>query len=239
MQSIGTFTAVVLAVFLQSAWSEPIDRHALVSRHDPVIERFDPDNPLTVGNGQFAFTVDTTGLQTFPEAFVETVPLGTLSQWGWHTAPNPQGWTIEKYRLTPFESHGRQVGYADIPGDRRTEEVDYLRANPHRLHLGQIGFRLTKSDGQLATPSDLTDVRQTLELWNGVVRSHFQFEGQPVDVETVCHPTLDAIAVRVESPLVAREPTCDSDPISVWHRRSENGRLGPSGRPSNNADAAR
>jgi hypothetical protein len=82
--------------------------------------------------------------------------------------------------------------------------VDYLRANPHRLHLGQIGFRLTKSDGQLATPSDLTDVRQTLELWNGVVRSHFQFEGQLVDVETVCHPTLDAIAVRVESPLVAR-----------------------------------
>jgi hypothetical protein len=39
-----------------------------------------------------AFTVDATGLQTFPEAFEKTTPLGTLSDWGWHTSPNPNGW---------------------------------------------------------------------------------------------------------------------------------------------------
>jgi hypothetical protein len=158
---------------------------------------------LSVGNGQFAFTADVTGLQTFPAAFEQTIPLGTLSQWGWHSAPNPKGWSIEKYKFTEFDSHGRQVGYADIPGDRRTPEVEWLRRNPHRLHLGRLGFRLTKADGTPATASDLSDIEQTLDLWNGVLVSRFKLEGQPVEVETVCHPTLDLVAVHVVSPLVA------------------------------------
>ena len=77
-------------------------------------------------------------------------------------------------------------------------------ANPHRMHLGQIGFRLTKSGGQPARPTDLSAIHQTLDLWDGVLHSHFQLEGQSVDVETICHPTQDALAIRVESPLAAR-----------------------------------
>src|SRR6185436_10287488 len=34
----------------------PIDRRALVHRHDPVLHQFDAANPLSVGNGEFAFT---------------------------------------------------------------------------------------------------------------------------------------------------------------------------------------
>jgi hypothetical protein len=183
---------------------EPIDRQALVTRHDPVLDRLDPESPLSVGNGRFAFTADVTGLQTFAEAFEETIPLGTLSQWGWHSFPNPEGWTIDGFKFTRFEAGGRKVGYADVPGDRRTPDVNYLRQNPHRLHLGRIGFRLTKSDGTLVESADLTDVQQTLRLWDGVLVSRFKLEGEPVEVETVCHPMLDLVAVRVRSTLVAR-----------------------------------
>jgi hypothetical protein len=197
--------ALLLVASLTSlAATEPIDRYVLVKRHDPVLREFDVESPLSVGNGQFAFTADVTGLQTFAEAFEQTIPLGTLSDWGWHTAPNPDGWSFDRYELTPFDSHGRAVGYADIPGDQRTPEVNYLRENPHRLHLGRIRFQLLKSDGSRAAPADLTDTNQKLDLWLGLLVSHFQFEGQPVDVETVCHPTLDLVAVRVKSPLVAK-----------------------------------
>jgi hypothetical protein len=75
----------------------PVDRHALVRRHNVVLTNFDAANPLSVGNGEFAFTVDVTGLQTFPEAFVQTTPLGTLSDWGWHTIPNTHGWSIDTF----------------------------------------------------------------------------------------------------------------------------------------------
>jgi hypothetical protein len=178
-----------------------IDRHALVTRHNVSISRLDPESPLSVGNGEFAFTVDATGLQTFPELYEQTIPLGTLSQWGWHAWPNPDGWSIDRFRFKEFDSRGRMVGYADIPGDR-TPEINWLRANPHRLHLGRIGFRLTHADGSAAAPSDIGEVRQTLDLWNGVIESHFILDGEAVDVETISHPVLDAVSVRVTSRLL-------------------------------------
>jgi hypothetical protein len=69
-----------------------------------------------------------------------------------------------------------------------TPEIKWLRDNPHRLHLGQIGFVLKHADGSPARTNDLTDIVQTLDLWNGEIVSHFKFDGQPVAVETVCDP---------------------------------------------------
>ncbi|MGO9587942.1 MAG: glycoside hydrolase family 65 [Limisphaerales bacterium] len=186
-----------------AAQAAPIDRHALVTRHNVVLHQFDAANPLTVGNGGFAFTVDATGLQTFPEAFEHTTPLGTLSDWGWHTAPNPNNWSLGHFQFTEFpDLNGRLVPYADAPGDKMTPEIKWLRANPHRLHLGQIGLLLTHADGSPARTNDLTDIEQTLDLWDGLIVSRFKFDGQPVAVETICDPTLDGIAARVESPLL-------------------------------------
>src|SRR5262245_61347201 len=109
-------TPVALLLFFVAsiAFAQPIDRRALVTRHNPVLREFDIESPLSVGKGEFAFTADITGLQTFPEAFERTIPLGTLSHWGWHTAPNPNGWSIDKFKYTEFESGGRNVGYADL-----------------------------------------------------------------------------------------------------------------------------
>ena len=196
--------AAALAGTAAVAAPGPIDRRALVDRHRPVVRSFDTASPLSVGNGELAFTADATGLQTFAEAYDETIPLGTLSQWGWHTAPNPRAFSIESFRFTQFDAHGRSVGYADIPGDRRTPEIEWLRANPHRLHLGRIAFRLTRADGRAATRNDLTDGEQVLDLWNGSLRSRFRLDGEEVTVETLCHPRLDLVAVRVVSPLVSR-----------------------------------
>ena len=97
MQMKIIFGGLLTALALQAVPAQPIDRHALVTRHTVVLNHFDPDNPLTVGNGQFAFTVDATGLQTFPDAFTNTIPLGTLSDWGWHTFPNPNHYRIDHF----------------------------------------------------------------------------------------------------------------------------------------------
>ena len=206
--------ATALLLLTVTAWPAPtraapeasprrVDRHALVTRHNVVLHQFDANNPLTVGNGEFAFTVDATGLQTFPETFEKTIPLGTLSDWGWHTVPNTNGWSIDTFHFKEFpDLNGRLVPYADVPHNQQTPEIKWLRANPHRLHLGQIGFVLKHADGSPARTNDLTDIEQTLDLRDGLLTSRFKFDGQPVKVETVCDPNLDAIAVRVESPLV-------------------------------------
>jgi hypothetical protein len=180
----------------------PIDRAALVHRHSPVLRQVDPLSPLSVGNGEFAFTADVTGLQTFPEAYEQETPLCTMSQWGWHSAPPQPGLDPKSLRLVQFDTFGRQVGYA-VSADRQSELFNWLRENPHRLHLGRVALRLTKSGGGEAQIADITDIEQRLDLWTGVLTSRFKFEGKPVTVKTAAHPKSDSLAVAIESPLIA------------------------------------
>ncbi len=181
----------------------PIDRQALVTRHNVVLDKPDPLNPLTVGNGEFAFTADITGLQTFPQYHRQGMSLGTHSQWGWHSLPNPDGYTLADV-LREYSVGGRQVPYAsgEAASGGYSPAGMWLRANPHRLHLGQIGLHMVKSDGSPVAIEDLANTHQTLDLWTGLLTSRFEVEGQPVGVLTVCHPTRDVLAVRVESPLL-------------------------------------
>lgn len=181
-----------------------IDRRALVARHNPTLYQFDPLSPLSVGNGEFAFTADVTGLQTFPREYENSMPLCTMSKWGWHTTPLPAGLDPKTFRLTQYETHGRLVGYA-TSDDGQRELFKWLRENPHRLHLGQIGLRLRRSDGREAQPPDVTAIAQSLDLWTGILMSRFKFEGEPVRVKTAVHPDLDLLSVAIESNLIGAQ----------------------------------
>jgi hypothetical protein len=73
----------------------PIDRQALVRRHDPALTRVDYDAPLTVGNGGFAFTADVTGLPTFSDAYYrEGILPETLSRWCWVREDDPHQYAL-------------------------------------------------------------------------------------------------------------------------------------------------
>ena len=180
--------------------SGKIDRSALVHRHCPTLTAVDSLSPFTVGNGEFAFSVDVTGLQTFPASYQFGVPLGTHSQWGWHTVPDSNNYTIEQ-TLKNYNTYGRQVSYASM---QQTEAAVWLRANPHRLHLGRIGFQILTSDGSEIRVSDITAIHQTENLWNGIISSSFQVERTNVNVETACHPAFDQIAARIKSALLQK-----------------------------------
>ncbi len=175
-----------------------IDRFALLARHNPQIKSLAPDAVLSVGNGNFAFNVDCTGLQSLPAAYT-VIPLATLSHWGWHSRPMPAGMNAANFRYKMYNFHGRQVPYAtDSAG--QTELFNYLRENPHRLNLGRIGLML---DGKALVPGQLTNIDQRLDLATGIITSRFDLEGKPVEVITCCHPEYDGIAVRVASALGA------------------------------------
>src|ERR1044072_8413634 len=94
-----------------------INGTALVGRHNPVVRKLEPLSPLSVGNGEFAFTADITGLQSFPQAYENAMPLCTMSQWGWHSAP--QEFEAKTLRLTQYNTYGRAVGYATSSAGQR------------------------------------------------------------------------------------------------------------------------
>src|SRR5262245_49052106 len=85
----GSASAAEVMRLGQTRTGGRIDRAALVARHNPVMRKLDPLAPLSLGNGEFAFTADITGLQTFPDEYKEAMPLCAMAQWGWHTTPLP------------------------------------------------------------------------------------------------------------------------------------------------------
>ncbi|MBD0832597.1 hypothetical protein [Aestuariibaculum sediminum] len=181
-----------------------IDRKAVVSRHHVKISTIDTLGSLSVGNGKFAFTVDVTGLQSFPEFYQNGVPLGTQSEWGWHTFPNQADYqfteTLKAYNFN--ENPNRLYAIQDRENIRRNDAADYFRANPHRLQLGNIGLEILKANGSSAGPTDLKQIHQELDLWTGKIESQFSVEGIPVKVTTYADANKDGIAAKVESPLL-------------------------------------
>ncbi|MHC4637271.1 MAG: hypothetical protein ACYTBP_07560 [Planctomycetota bacterium] len=175
-----------------------IDRYGLVNRHNVVLDAFDKMAPLSVGNGKFTFTADLTGLQTFLSFYDQGIGLSTMAEWGWHTIANTDGYKYED-TLEQVDTYGRKVTY-NI--NMKSPAANYFRANPHQSNLAQLGFILLKSDGTPASADNLENPKQTLNLWEGILKSEFQIDGKKVAVETFCHPELDMIAVNVKSGLL-------------------------------------
>lgn len=179
-----------------------IDRKQLVCRHNPVLTRPEYTSPLSVGNGELAFTADVTGLQSFPEPYEQAhTPLCTISQWGWHTTPSghvPE-YTQADVSETSYRFHDRTVTYASERQQGNEAVYDWLRQNPHRFHLGRIGFAL---QGQPLSSEWLSHIQQELHLYDGILESRFCLRGLPIRVTTACAPDSDTLLFSV---------SCDSD----------------------------
>lgn len=180
----------------------PIDRQVVISRHNVTLDAIDPHAAVMVGNGSLALSLDITGLQGLRGEYAETSPLITQAQWAWHSFPNPEGWTLED-AMKPVEAHGQvyQYPYIDDWAELDTNPaLQWLRENPHRFSLGRLSFRLLDEEGgRPLALSDISETRQTLDLWSGTAESQFTLEGVPVSVSTMVHPDEDVVLVRVSS----------------------------------------
>jgi hypothetical protein len=202
MKINAVYAVALLLGLLSCSQNSKIDRKSVVQRHLVHVNTIDSLSSLTIGNGCFSFTVDFTGLQSFPALFENGIPLGTQSSWGWHSFPNVHGYTFEE-TLKAYDFHGRKI-YYDVQWEegRGQEASNYFRINPHRLHLGLVGFEFVHKDGTLVLPGEIILVDQTLNPWTGRIISKFTIDGAPVEVITYAHQELDLISAQVKSPLI-------------------------------------
>lgn len=198
-------SALIISCSSEKKQPFKIDRFALVTRHNVIIDDFDSLSSLSVGNGEFAFTVDATGLQTFPELYEKGVCLGTQSEWGWHSFPNTENYRLEEtYKY--FDIEGRKIPYAiqwNEPG-RIQDAANYFRVNPHRLQLANFGFELINADKTKVEAGEIQCINQNLNLWEGWIKSSFEIENEMIDVSTCVHPEKDLVAVEISSQRISK-----------------------------------
>lgn len=123
-----------------------------------------------------------------------------MSHWGWHSFPLPYGWTPEQVPATGTFQKGRNTR-----GDHFPPESEAIRAwmfdNPHIMNLGRL--RLIRPNERILAPDDITGLKRILDLWTGIQTSCYTLDGRDVTVETCVHPSLDLVAVHIESALLA------------------------------------
>ncbi|KAF8864607.1 hypothetical protein BDZ45DRAFT_701717 [Acephala macrosclerotiorum] len=192
--TIFAFTLGVGAI----AISAPIDRKAVITQFNPIRHASSNSTPVQVGNGNFAFGADITGLQTF-------LPFNTLSSWGWHNFSLPTAANRLLRQTSPDWiamnrwTHGRLVNY-DQPNPAEPLISNWLIQNPQRLNLGRIGFHF---DPVLnITESSLSSKSQTLDLYSGILTSQFSVLGKDVKVKTAVDPDSDTVSIQAESELL-------------------------------------
>ncbi|MDR1477792.1 MAG: hypothetical protein LBJ00_02505, partial [Planctomycetaceae bacterium] len=191
--SIIAICVMQCCVYGEESPIDRIDREALVKRHAVTLNKISASELLQVGNGEIAFGIDPTGLQTFHG--------NSMSHWGWHSVPCPVEGKHAALKLQDYDFHGRTLSYRSSPKGQE-ELFKWMRENPHRICLGRLRFLIKKNDGQLITPNDVKNIRQTLDMWNGMIDSRYEIEGVPVHVVTCVEPETGSLAVKVQSPLL-------------------------------------
>jgi hypothetical protein len=150
---------------------------------------------MQVGNGNFAFGADITGLQSI-------YPFNTLSSWGWHNSSlpaDPKQSSPNDFTGLDWWTHGRLVSY-DQPNPAEADISQWLIGNPHRINLGRIGFLV---GGKEIVEADLVGKSQVLDLYNGVIRSNFSVNGSSVAVRTLVDADSDTVAAAADSVILA------------------------------------
>lgn len=196
MSPISTMHAILLNLALFALVDGRIDRKSIVQKYNLKLNQSHPYSPVQIGNGNFAFGADITGLQTF-------LPHNILSSWGWHNSSRPSTpnqTEPEDYTGVDWWTHDRLVNYAQ-PNPTEANISQWMIANPHRINLGRVGLWF---GGQNVTEESLNEKEQLLELWEGRILSSFSYNGSKVEVTTIASPDTDTLAASVSSDLLHR-----------------------------------
>ena len=153
----------------------PIDCVALVRRHDPVLRQRSSVVAVVGRKRRIRVHRRRHGVADFPEVYEQATPPARCRN-GDGIARRCRRDSIRRAAPGSVRHYGRQVGYT-VSAEGQNELYNWLRENPHRLHLGRVALRLTKSDGGEAQVADITDIEQRLDLWAGALTSRFKFEG--------------------------------------------------------------
>lgn len=189
------------------ASANQIDRQVVVKRNNPIVTKADTLASLSVGNGHFVTTVDVTGLQSYPQDYKNGVPLCAMTDWGWHRFPNTKSLKPSDSEKAFDFGHGHKevyaVEYKKVEDGMHKDATEFFRVNPHRLNLGAVGLNLSDAKGNRISLSQITDIRQEQNLYDGEIISSFVADGQNVEVSTGVHPDKDALYARIRSQLLS------------------------------------
>lgn len=132
-----------------------------IIKYNLKFNHIDSKNPVTIGNGDFAITLDQTGTQSLYETYKD-IPLSAMSNKNWFYK--------DKKNIKPSYVDGKAYMLFNLDND-----PNYLtnRQYPFKYSFMQI---LLYDNDKLIDINNINDVKQELDLYKGIVTSSFNYK---------------------------------------------------------------
>lgn len=132
-----------------------------IIKYNLKFNHIDSKNPVTIGNGDFAITLDQTGTQSLYETYKD-IPLSTMSNKNWFYK--------DKKNIKPSYVDGKAYMLFNLDNDPNYQTN---RQYPFKYSFMQI---LLYDNDKLIDINNIKDVKQELDLYKGIVTSSFNYK---------------------------------------------------------------
>lgn len=132
-----------------------------IIKYNLKFNHIDSKNPVTIGNGDFAITLDQTGTQSLYETYKD-IPLSTMSNKNWFYK--------DKKNIKPSYVDGKAYMLFNFDND---PNYQINRQYPFKYSFMQI---LLYDNDKLIDINNIKDVKQELDLYKGIVTSSFNYK---------------------------------------------------------------
>lgn len=132
-----------------------------IIKYNLKFNHIDSKNPVTIGNGDFAITLDQTGTQSLYETYKD-IPLSTMSNKNWFYK--------DKKNIKPSYVDGKAYMLFNLDND---PNYQINRQYPFKYSFMQI---LLYDNDKLIDINNIKDIKQELDLYKGIVTSSFNYK---------------------------------------------------------------
>lgn len=132
-----------------------------IIKYNLKFNHIDSKNPVTIGNGDFAITLDQTGTQSLYEIYKD-IPLSTMSNKNWFYK--------DKKDIKPSYVDGKAYMLFNLDND---PNYQINRQYPFKYSFMQI---LLYDNDKLIDINNIKDAKQELDLYKGIVTSSFNYK---------------------------------------------------------------
>lgn len=132
-----------------------------IIKYNLKFNHIDSKNPVTIGNGDFAITLDQTGTQSLYEIYKD-IPLSTMSNKNWFYK--------DKKDIKPSYVDVKAYMLFNLDND---PNYQINRQYPFKYSFMQI---LLYDNDKLIDINNIKDVKQELDLYKGIVTSSFNYK---------------------------------------------------------------
>jgi len=156
-----------------------------VIKYNRRLTEIDYKNPFSIGNGDFAATLDVTSTQSLNEYYID-IPLTTMSNKLWF------------YKDTSGDIKKTYINCKGYMLDKEGQEelFNLKREYPHKYNL--FNYKLLYK-GEIIKPENITDINQELDLYFGISQSSFKYEGNDIFVKSLIYQDNDELELKVNA----------------------------------------